>query len=95
MTATQTPSMVQQGWHLDKRVPLVHIITTITAILAAVVWLTTQEKRISINELMIAKQDQANTQALIDLKAQSQAQYAEIIRRLERFDERLFKENGN
>lgn len=76
-----------QGWHLDKRVSLVHIVTTVSALVAVMMWLTAQEKRITINEIRIADAEISNKRSLVELKDQSSAQYQEIIRRLERLDD--------
>lgn len=71
-------------WHLDKRVSLTHIITTVSVIFAVLVWSLQLQGSIDTNSVFIQK----NAEDISELKEQITAQYAEIIRRLERLDDR-------
>ena len=74
-----------QGWHVDKRVSVGHIITTLMVASAFFAWMTSIESSVSVNTSNI----EHNTQEITDVKHAQDAQYAEIIRRLERIDDRL------
>jgi hypothetical protein len=48
----------QPGWHLEKRVQLSHIVTTLTVAVAAGLYITKLEQRIALIEQRIIIQDQ-------------------------------------
>lgn len=91
-------------WHLDKRISWGHIATTLGMCLAAVLWFVTLQGRIETNTLNIEniiKQEarheqfehtrleaQLNSQTK-RLEGRMEAQYNEIIRRLEILDQRM------
>lgn len=77
------------GWHLDKRISLGHLVTTATVTIALLTWMFTLENRVTVNEVKIVAAEKANEKASYD----QGAQYFEIIRRLERLDQKI-DENG-
>lgn len=89
-------------WHLDKRISVGHIVTTVVVVATFAVWLMSIEGRVKINErelMDIRKEDAAME---IRLMAQAErldtridAQYTEIIRRLERLDQQLQQHSAN
>lgn len=89
-------------WHLDKRISVGHIVTTVVVVATFAVWLMSIEGRVKINErelMDIRKEDTAMEQRLqtqaARLDARLDAQYAEIIRRLERLDQKLQRHSEN
>jgi Tfp pilus assembly protein PilO len=83
-------------WHLDKRISVGHIVTTVVVVATFAVWLMSIDGRVTVNERELAdirKEDTAMEQRLqaqtARLDARLDAQYAEIIRRLERLDQQL------
>jgi hypothetical protein len=75
------------GWHLDKRISIGHIITTVTVAVAMVGWMLQLENRVSVHDVKINQIEYNQHAAKIEVAAQ----YAELIRRLERIDSRLDK----
>lgn len=73
------------GWHIDKRISVGHLITTLTVTVAVIAWSFRMEGRINLNEVKI----QNNEQAIKNLRVDGLSQNAEIIRRLEVMDEKL------
>lgn len=89
-------------WHLDKRISVGHIVTTVVVVATFAVWLMSIEGRVKLNEkelLDIRKEDAAMELRLqaqaARLDARIDAQYAEIIRRLERLDHQLQRHAEN
>lgn len=91
-------------WHLDKRISWGHIATTLSMCLAAILWFVTLQGRIDQNALNIdniLKQEarheaieHTRLEAKMDsqakrLEGRMEAQYNEIIRRLEILDQRM------
>lgn len=72
-------------WHLDKRVSVGHLVTTITVAIAVVAWSFQIQGRIAINELKIGN----NEKAIMNIRADQSVQYSEIIRQIERFDTKV------
>ena len=73
------------GWHLDKRVSVGHIVSTVAVTAAVVFWMFRLEGRVAVNEVNIS-----NLAAVVAAsRTERQSQYTEIIRRLERIDDRL------
>lgn len=70
------------GWQLDKRISIGHLLTTVTVIVTVVIWAGKIEGRIETNNIRVT----ANERAITELRTNNAAQYAEIIRRLERLD---------
>lgn len=70
------------GFKLDKRISVGHILTTVTVAIALFTWAAKLETRIDRNELRIANAEQA----VAELRINNASQYTEIIRRLERLD---------
>jgi len=73
------------GWHLDRRISIGHLITTGTVAVAMVAWMLQLENRVAVHDVKIDQVEKNQTAA----KAEVAAQYAELIRRLERIDSRL------
>jgi len=44
---------ILRGWHLDKRVSISHIITTLTVSCAIMVWIFSLDGRVKVNEVRI------------------------------------------
>lgn len=72
-------------WHIDKRVSVGHLITTITVVVAAIVWALRLEGRLDVTDVNV----QNNTTAIRQARDDRAVQYGEIIRRLERLDSKL------
>lgn len=73
---------VAGGWHLDKRISLGHLVTTASVTVALLTWMFNLENRVTVNEVKI----DAVQEDIREASAERAAQYAEIIRRLERID---------
>ena len=73
------------SWHLDKRISISHIVTTLTVAVAIVIWLMRLESAVSLNSSGIVN----NTIQIQRVEQAQSAQYSEILRRLERIDDRL------
>lgn len=85
-----------EGWHVDKRVSVGHIITTITVAAAVLIFGLRLEGRVAVNETQIANNMAAIHQSRLMATAQytearqeTQTHYAEVIRRLERISDQL------
>jgi hypothetical protein len=84
MAAIKTESKVQKlVWHLDKRVSVSHLITTILVIISVVAWSFQLQNKIANN----AREIDRNSVDIALLRSDSAAQYGEILRRLERIQE--------
>jgi hypothetical protein len=84
------------GWHLDKKISIGHLITTGTVAVAMIAWMLQLENRVSVHEVRIGMAEKTMANARTEeaahhaqLKLEQSAQYAELIRRLERIDSRL------
>jgi hypothetical protein len=84
------------GWHLDKKISIGHLITTGTVAVAMIAWMLQLENQVSVHEVRIDLAEKTMASARIEeathhaqLKTEQAAQYAELIRRLERIDSRL------
>ena len=99
---------VDHKWHLDRRVSVGHIVTTLVVVVSFVIWMLTLESRVSTNTLNIAynkaaeEKHQMVEHVRLEVKLDSQtkrlegrmeAQYNEIIRRLEILDQRMIDNN--
>lgn len=80
---------VAGGWHLDKRISLGHLVTTATVTVALLTWMFALENRVTVNEVKIGAVEKSYEKAVQD----QGSQYIEIIRRLERLDQKI-DENG-
>lgn len=76
---------VAGGWHLDKRISLGHLITTASVTVALLTWMFSLENRVTVTEVKI---NQVEENARMQQQERA-AQYAEIIRRLERIDAKV------
>jgi hypothetical protein len=86
----------ESGWHLDKRVSVTHILTTLAMACALAAWMYALSDRVTVNT-----QDISKHVAVVDVqmeafkKADREAaferirQYNDIIRRLERIEDSL------
>ena len=84
------------GWHLDKRVSIGHVVTTITVAASVMVFGLRLEGRVAVNETQIANNIVSIQQSRVMATAQyaearqeSQRHYEEVIRRLERISDQL------
>ncbi len=74
-----------EKWHLDKRVSVGHLSTTIVIVVTFMLWAMNLETSIKINEHGII----GNEKSVDRLDDVVNAQYQEIIRRLENLDGRF------
>ncbi len=72
-------------WHLDKRISVGHLITTLTVVVSVVIWSLQLQAKITVVEVRI----EGNEQSIADVRSEVKSQYTEIIRRLERLDEKI------
>jgi hypothetical protein len=72
-------------WHLDKRISVGHLITTVAMVAAASMWLLRLEGRI---DLVDQRDAQLNTR-IERIDNQRQVRDIEILRRLERIEDKL------
>ena len=72
-------------WHLDKRVSVGHLITTLAIVGAAALWMIRLEGRIDLAD---QRDNQLNTR-IIEIHMRLEVAEAEIIRRLERIQDTL------
>lgn len=73
----------RRTWHLDKRLNVGHILTTITIAVGVFVWASKMDSRITVLEV----QQQNTAQTGIEIKSQLQ----ELNRKLDRIIERNWK----
>jgi hypothetical protein len=78
-------------WHLDKRVSVGHLITTIAMISAAALWLLRLEGRIDLVDLRDTQMNKRIEQVATDRALRD----AEIIRKLERIQDTLAEHERN
>lgn len=71
-----------EKWHLDPRISLGHIISTLLLLGGMVMGAISFSNRMAVNEVTTKH----NAQAIRDMREDQNKQYAEIIRRLERLD---------
>ena len=83
--ADSSSGFLPDGWHLDRRISFSHIFTTLSVAVAAMVWLTSLEQRVTVSEVKITAVEKAYEKAVVD----QSTQYVEIIRRLESLQSRL------
>ena len=81
--------LLPDGWHVDKRISIGHIFTTLSVALALMVWMTSLEQRVTVSEVKIIAVEKAYEKAVVD----QGTQYVEIIRRLERLDQKIDTHN--
>ena len=72
-------------WHLDKRVSVGHLITTLAMVGAAALWMLRIEGRIDLVDL----RDLQTERRIEQIEVSRQSSDAEIIRRLERIQDTL------
>ena len=78
------------GWTLDKRISFGHLLTTLAIILAFGGWMIKMETQMAeVRQLIIA-----NTKRIDHIESTQDANYREIIRRLERFEDKLTSHMG-
>lgn len=76
---------IAPGWHLDKRVSVGHIVTTLVVLMSVFWWGARLQEKQSINDLRITN----NEKAIQALRQSIETQNSEIIRRLERIDAKM------
>ena len=72
-------------WHIDRRVSVGHIITTLTIVVGFMFWIMSLETAVALNTTKIEN----TTISIQRLDNNMNKQYAEIIRRLERLDDKV------
>lgn len=84
------------GWHLDKRVSIGHVVTTITVAASVMIFGLRLEGRVAVNEVQIANNIAAIEQSrlmataqYVEARTESNQHYQELIRRLERISDQL------
>ena len=85
-----------RDWHIDKRVSLGHIVTTIAVGAAAFMWIADVDKRVELNAAAILEMKDRQTrtearqeQALRELKFEIQSGFANLERKLEAMTARI------
>jgi predicted thioredoxin/glutaredoxin len=78
-------------WHLDKRVSVGHLITTVAMVSAAALWLLRLEGRIDLVDL---RDDQISSR-IEQIDSSMKMRDSEIIRRLERIQDMLLAHERN
>jgi hypothetical protein len=78
-------------WHLDKRVSVGHLITTVAMVTAAALWLLRLEGRINLTDNDVENMEMRIEQMATDRTARDN----EIIRRLERLQDTLAEHERN
>ncbi|WP_286237976.1 hypothetical protein [Neptuniibacter halophilus] len=77
----------QQGWHVDKTVSISHILTTLTIVVAGILYLADQDKRISQNTTAI----QHNTTSIERQENRNSRSLDSINQKLDRLTELLIQ----
>ena len=81
---------MSSGWHLDKRVSLGHLVTTLSVAVAAMLWLSSVDKRVDLNA-----QEISHNSDLIERSENRQAmRFGEILDRLDRIEAHLLSRQG-
>lgn len=75
-----------EGFHLDKRISLGHIVTTISVSVAAALWMSKIDGKVDINTIRI----NGNTDTIKQLKIDSEARHKEVMAKLNIIDSRIF-----
>lgn len=73
------------GWHLDKRVSVGHLVTTLVVLMSVFWWGAKLQEKQSINDIRITN----NEKAIQALRQSIETQNGEIIRRLEGIDSKM------
>ena len=83
-----------QGWHLDKRIGVAHILTTVSLLigLGSVMWaletrVTQVEQRVETHESVVEVEIRAINDRDRELLEMNNRHYQEILRRLERIED--------
>ena len=83
-----------QGWHLDKRIGVAHILTTVSLLigLGSVMWaletrVTQVEQRVETHEIVMEVEIEAINARDRELLEMNNRHYQEILRRLERIED--------
>ncbi len=91
-----------QYWHMDKRISYAHIVSTILLLIAVVASAATFTSRVAVLESETSHNADAirdaaklNAQAIRDVRTDQSNQYAELVRRLERLDNKWSAQNPN
>ena len=84
----------EQGWHLDKRIGVAHILTTVSLLigLGSVMWaletrVTQVEHRVTQHETVVDIEISAIKEQDRELMIMNNRHYQEILRRLERIED--------
>lgn len=81
--------MSDNGWHVDKRVSIGHIVTTTAVAVGVVMWLSNIDKRVELNTLALN-----NNSARIERAENRQnEQFGKILQRLDSIEAYLRNRN--
>ena len=83
--AESSRGFLPEGWHVDRRISIGHLVTTATVGMALMAWMFQLENRVTVSEVKIVAVEKAYEKAVVD----QGFQYIEIIRRLERLDQKI------
>lgn len=93
--------MSDNGFHLDKRVSLGHIVTTVVVAASAVVWMVRIEGKVDLNAQMLAIHEQRITETndlvkngIGDIKTDLRAMWAELRSINRRLGDKADRNNG-
>ena len=103
MSENEMISRDENGWHLDKRISIAHILTTIAMAVALAAWVFALQSKVDVNTSGIATHEKvvdvkfAANQLQLEVFRQADReasnervrQYNDIIRRLERIEDGL------
>jgi hypothetical protein len=73
------------GWHLDKRISVGHLVTTLTVIVAFASWMMKIEEKIAVSQAQI----NVNTGRIERMERMMDGHYLTIITKLDKLDQRL------
>ena len=76
---------IMEGWHIDKRISITHLITTFMIAVGALTAYMDLKQRVDVNTMHI----EDNALEISKVEARQLEQNSEIIRRLERISDRL------
>jgi hypothetical protein len=89
-----------QGWHLDKRIGVAHILTTFSLVVAlgSIMWaletrVTQVENRVEKHEVVMEVELKSIKDQDREMMRVTNQHYLEILRRLERIEERDYRQS--
>ena len=81
--------MNENGWHVDKRVSIGHIVTTTAVAVGVVMWLSNIDKRVELNTLALNN----NSQRIERAETRQNEQFGKILQRLDSIEAYLRSRN--